>query len=604
MCRMRNRVLVLPLLLLLTAAAPAQSVSKWILGRGLHVRLPGDPSAGGVPWAQGGLGLPTSWSAEGEGTRIEIAENSFSRGETEAMAQMSKALPGAGSVQKFSVSTYPAYLASANGARVLAIQTPSRTWVALAKGSDAIGMEVLRSITVERDGPQNWQRRFNADIGIRSFLPYHWAVDLSAPSSPDRKDYELKFDGFSMSASVQTVGEGKVFDLKKTVDQDIATLKGDKRYEGLKFKRIRIKEVKDGEIVTYDYKEKGRAKVQYFLVGRNASTGAGTMLRWTYDLDNQKHLDYSNRFIFGMEQPKFDNRGTIQTWKAEKYGLSIEVPQPLESTKSGDGMDEWALGTGGMVVTARVVDYQGESNPGAVTELLDVSFKAMQNAKEYTSSTVPFMVSGMDGKLLKAKFKLSGNSWNYRYGLVVQTLGRTYVIDVLASDQDTAERIVESVRIQLRHENPNLRRHVFKNSSFSVLTLKATNPQDFPDEATWKSQQLLQLVEQDQFAYSAFSQVATTGVASPQPLVKATANEFVKAFKGKVTFLNEGWAMDGEAISYWAAYTIDVNGKKFPGYTYLTVNGKDTLTQTAIYLQPSQPSAKIIQVLMNSYSYP
>jgi hypothetical protein len=59
-----------------TQAPQTAAFSRWALGRpSLLVDMPGDPSGGGVAWAEKPLYsiFPNSWSAEGGGVRIEVA---------------------------------------------------------------------------------------------------------------------------------------------------------------------------------------------------------------------------------------------------------------------------------------------------------------------------------------------------------------------------------------------------------------------------------------------------------------------------------------------------------------------------------------------------
>ena len=108
---MARRAAFVGFVLLGLAAGPAHAQgSLWLLGRpALHVALPADPTSGGVPWSNRSLGLPTSWSSEASGLRVEVAELSAAPTEADVLKEIDRVQPGMGNVQRLSVSGYPAW---------------------------------------------------------------------------------------------------------------------------------------------------------------------------------------------------------------------------------------------------------------------------------------------------------------------------------------------------------------------------------------------------------------------------------------------------------------------------------------------------------------
>src|SRR5688572_15798854 len=96
-------------LVALSASPSYAQESQWLLGHpALAVHLPGEPRPGGVPWSTGASVLPTSWSTEGGGLRVEVAYLSRA-GDWDAEKEIARILPGAAGLQRLTLSGYPAW---------------------------------------------------------------------------------------------------------------------------------------------------------------------------------------------------------------------------------------------------------------------------------------------------------------------------------------------------------------------------------------------------------------------------------------------------------------------------------------------------------------
>jgi hypothetical protein len=74
-----------------------------------------------------------------------------------------------------------------------------------------------------------------------------------------------------------------------------------------------------------------------------------------------------------------------------------------------------------------------------------------------------------------------------------------------------------------------------------------------------------------------------------------------KATKGKSTILGEGWGLDGNLLSYWIVYELEISGKKLHSMCYVTVKGRDSLVQSVLHMIPDSTATGVSQILMNSF---
>jgi hypothetical protein len=579
-------------LTLLALVLPAQA-GDWILARALHISLPGDPHAGGVPWAKENLGLPTSWSTEAGGLRVEIAEL-FSTGQ--ASQEIERVIPGA-KVQQTSISGYPAWEGGTDSTGLLAIQTARRLWMVVVRNGAQNAQAIFRTVTVERDGPPNWQRRTWGNFPLATMLPYDLAPDRRAGASDARRDYELKFDGFSITESVQRAEAGAKLDFKKTVDDDVNAMKKHAVYKDVKVERERIKDLPGGEMVQYTFTEQSRAKKQFYIVGER--NGAGLQIRWTFDANNPVHVDYSNRILLSFKEERA-NLGGLQTWKAGRYGFWLDVPGALEPSQSSGGMEEWQRLFGLLLVTTRVTDNTAHGiNPGQIADLLDAKFRAYPDAKDYKSEKTPVIVSGIEGALVRAKFK-SKNMDTYRWGLVVQTYEKTYVVEILGVDEVLVRRIVDSVKLDLGVAD-KLKAVTFKSSPFTVRALEDTKPTDSQPEPGIDAVQMVQINDPGKLSFTAVYQKTSKGaVLLPNDFMKKYVDELGKAVKAKPKVLAQGTSANDSAVGAWTRYDLEVNGKPLTCWSYVLVKGDQALIMTVLVVSQDPTTLSAAQVLMNS----
>jgi hypothetical protein len=569
----------------LAAFAPAQEV-KTVFAQKLHATIPGDVSAGGVAWAKDSLGLPRAWSGEADGTRSEVAEESPMADAAAQQARLLEILPGA-ELKAVKVSGSSAWEGTTSGATILGVPLKSGFWIVLSKGPAA--QSVTDSVCIERDGPAGFMPR-TIPGGLNMVLPYNVSPRRGRPG------WEMKFDGFELDLRTDRAGEGMKLDIKKSMDDEVNGFKNNKAYTDVKVDRDRMRDLGDGEMAVIKYKEGGKAHEKISLMGINA--GTGIQLSWTFDPARKEHRDISNRMV-----NTFKKTGEMvvegERFECDNTGFSFETPLNMKREEKGD-MTEWTGDNGGMIVTARHLYMTRETDQsGAAALFPDVVKGQMNNPAGFKSQTVPYVVNGVDGLLVKTE-------WNgaARYGLFLGTFEGTFVLDVLSLNKAEVEQAIRSVQISIAKPVDPLKKFTFKDSTLSVLSLDGATQQADKGDKPYKSIEIVQLNSAGEGVFQSVMHTLEDDDALVSDLpgvIKSYAESFAAATKGKLKILNQGWQSDSVGADYWMAFELEASGQKFQCTMTAVSSGKSLLLQTSLLLSSDNSVRGMAQVIMNSY---
>ncbi|QYK53077.1 MAG: hypothetical protein KF824_12570 [Fimbriimonadaceae bacterium] len=570
--------------------ATAQEI-KTIFASQCHVTAPGQTAAGGVEWAQTSMGLPSAWSYSGADTRTEVAYEFLSG--KDAKSRLGEILPGVSNWSTLSVSGFSGIAGTNGTSAILGVQTATRFWIVLSKGADALN--VINSVELERDQKAHWMPR-TIPGGLQCVLPYGFA-----PSRRQSDAYELKFGGFEMNLNVQPPNAGSKFDIKKTVNDKVDSYKKNEAYKDVKVKRDRFREISNGEYAIIDFTEGGRKKQYVYLAGEHQ--GRGIQFSWVYDRSKPELKMISDRLLLTF---KTSNAAVMNgaSFTVPGSGLSFETPKPMEAVKNEADFQEWSCFTGGTIITTRVLDNTSRivDNPQGAQFFVAAAQSQAKDAKDFKSEVKPYVVNGVHGQLVKCTWK-NGSTPNVRYGLLVSTLEKMYVLDIMSFENGLAEQVLGSVQLVLGNTDKLGTIRTFVGSQLKVAMMDGvesiTEPGDGKD---YKSVEIMQYVGPGEGVLSSNLMVTMPERSIDQSkMMKNQVEEVGQAAKAKTKILNEGWGSDSKGTGYWVAYEYEINGVKMEGYSYSYVRGSEVLIQTALYITKDQNARGALQMFMNSY---
>lgn len=574
-------------LLLLSASA---QVATTIFARKLHIQTPAEFSAGGVAWTKSSIGLPTSWSAEGNGIRVEVARETVLGSEEEQKARLLQVLPNA-NLRPVSVSGFAGWEGETDQAAILGVSSKTGFWIVLARGANA--MAFTRTVTLDRDTPAGWMPRVLPG-GISAVLPYHLTQRRNAPN------YELQFNEFSIDYRIDTASQDKRLDVKSSVDTVVQQFKANKAYTDQKVERKRVRDFTSAELVIKRYKENGRERQEILIVGLIGQSGF--QLSWKFDPQRKDHREYSNRILNTIKQTK-DPFIPGQRVEFGETGLSIETQARMKPLEEKSGVQEWLGETGGAVVMARFV-------PTSIgSDTVDVSVAAnvfpsvvksqMGELNGFKTETVPTVVSGINGLLVKTEWKNG-----YRQGLFVGTMKGIYAVDVTGISKQEVEQVIRSAQITMARQVDPLKQYQFEGSRLVVLSLPDASRQVDRGDKNFESVEVIQVASPGEGAFtSVLQKLKDRGdeVADLPAMTNNFLKEVASSAKGKLKILNQDWGSDSLGALYWAAYTIEINGATLEGYITTVASEGDVLLQNAFYMSKDSNVRGVGQIMMNSY---
>lgn len=541
-----------------------------------------DPSAGGVAWHTASMGLPTSWSCETEDARVEIAEIYGAASEAKAREVIARAFgQDPGPFKAFSVSTYPAWTVSLGANHAVAIAASTRLWVVVGRTKNARAgsqiQEVFASLRVSRDGKPNWALRPMGNSGMATYLPFELAPDAAAPAEERRSDYEMTYNDLEVALTVQKSAQGMRFDIKSQTSKEIDGRKKDpQKYKNLKAERTKLKGF-DAEVVNFTYEAFGRKMYEAYICALNK--GDALQIRVTGYDESALHTDYIQRILHHLDVAK-SSLGGFRSYDFPE-GMSLELPKAPEQTKNGAGLKEWEAFTGGLVATVRIAenDGGGRGNRAEIAKLMEMRFRGYPEGKDFKTTTEQIFVGGLEATLLKVRFKYKSFT-NEQWGVIIPVEERTYVLELLSSEGENAQkqRIVDSIRFRFAMPD-TLKEKSVPGMVYRFYTLPETSVDKIAGNASVLENYRASISFPGEFGVDFTAmRVANREVMPGKPLIDEMIKLIGNEHKAKFKKVSEGNSFVEDAKMSWQWFEMTLNGNTVPGAIVALVRGDEVLT--------------------------
>lgn len=462
------------------ALVNAEGLSRWVLGRpGVLIDLPGNPGAGGVVWAEQSLYsfLPTSWSAEAGGCRVEVARIYARQSPAEALGNIGKKLGVTISApQSGEISGRP-FLGYQDGARLAMVVGPEAstpygtTWAFVATFNNpaaaTTASRIFYSIAIEREGRENWTLRSLGRTQLAAELPFELAPETRATDVDSTKRYELHFNGMEIQVMQQEQGAGGRFDVDKTIQGIVTNRRSSAGVTDFVSTRSKTKlsEKQQAELLTMTFRQGTRNYKVLELIAVAGSSAVMTTI--TTDPHRKDQANIADRVFRTL---RFTG-ATIYDWRPFAIGangLYLDLPKPPDTPKVSATVTTTGVYTGPMAVDVREITSGGTNyDPDAASRQLLEFVNATHAGSQGTIEKR--LVDGHEARLLRTTHR-NGSFLNHRDVLVIYGADRFWVIDAIAADadKDYLERIHNSARIQLPTTG-NFRRQYFGQMGVSFI---------------------------------------------------------------------------------------------------------------------------------------
>ncbi|HZH98674.1 MAG TPA: hypothetical protein VEX38_06855 [Fimbriimonadaceae bacterium] len=483
-----SRAVCLAALLVFGSATASAQLSRWQLGNpSLILDLPGNPSAGGVAWAQTGLMaiLPTSWSSESADLRAEVAYNYTSESPSAMAAGLGAELGfSVENLSQSQLSGYPAAFYSLKGRPAASILADGKGWTVLLTPKTSAGVqqaqEVLRSMVLERSGSPRWVRRSLGNTKLVAELPYEPAP-RPGRSTEKRAVFELHFADYAVEGSVEQAGEGMEINYEGTVKGFIEREKSRPETKNFTSKRERIQRDRmKGDLVTLEF-DRGNKKARFiaaFVLDGNQLV----RLDITEDRSTTEHEGFSSRIVQSLQMALVRLNGFVpQQVGAE--GVWLDSPKPFESAGGTAELRRYGVFGGAFAVDVRVqaLPEEVKQNYDQFVSIQQAALTPSGKVKELSSDVTKRLIDGIDARVLRLKYKEAGRGdFTNRVALVIFLPDRTFVADMIANEEQTAylERIIETARVEMPTP-AGWSRHALGEGSLSVLLPAAPKNEKF-----------------------------------------------------------------------------------------------------------------------------
>jgi hypothetical protein len=479
---------VLALFFLLAGESFAQDLSRWALGRpSLLIDMPGDPSGGGVAWAERPMYsiFPSAWSAEGSGVRIEVARIYTSKSPSDLMAEVG---------QKMGVSMVPRGKGQISGREFVNFMNASRmaavighdggvlggaSWVVVATFKDQAGQAlagaILDSIKVEREGARHWALRSLGPTFLAAELPFELTAVTKSSDREGMQRYESSFDGMDIRVTSETPSGGSVFEKEATLKDFI---EGDRNRPGVTnftFTRSKYKlDDREGDLITKDFKRGTRSYRIYeiaFIEKRSALIASLQI-----DPNRADHQQTTERFLRTLKTTINSVFGW-KTYAIGKDGLYVDLPVAPGPPRQQNAVTIYESNTPLAMTEIRelTVGYPSAHSPDfAAKQYFEMQQALGGNTKYELQGIDKLLIDGLEARLVRATWK-NGENVNQRRILTIYGYQTQWIIDMLASKETAAymERVMQSVRVRL--DPGSYRRQSFGTLGVSFLVSQQHN---------------------------------------------------------------------------------------------------------------------------------
>ena len=450
------RHLLACLILIVPCFAEAQ-LSRWQLGNpSLIIDLPGDPSGGGVTWHDGPSIFPTSWSAESEDVRVEVAE-AYSSGGTDVLAtQLAAKLQGELSDRRpTTVSGQPAVRFSVGQAQALVVSDEGRSWIVVLrpKTSEGLGLtaQIFQSIVLERWGTPRWVRRNLGGSRLNAELPFEPAATWDF-DSVSRQKYESHFSDFGVEASVTSPSEGSKFDLDKTV---VSNIDSEKKLPGTSEFSSETTRLERGDLKGYVVTIRLKRGTKSYVMTNFFGLDNGRLVRVILSgrKENAEHEAWADRIINSLRLSAV-NFANFSPRQVGTEGVWFDAPAEFQLDKEEERLKRFGLDFMGFGCDVRV-----QTLLDGVTQDID-QFMAIEEAaltprgdvRDLSTETLSRFVDGVEARILRMKYKSPGRSdLDHRAAIVLFLPDRTVVAELISTEGQLGylDRLIDTARIEL-----------------------------------------------------------------------------------------------------------------------------------------------------------
>lgn len=474
---------VLVTVLLFATCVEAQNISRWALGRpALLIDMPGDPSSGGVAWAEKNSYsfLPNAWTAEGGGVRLEVARVYTSKDPASLLAETGQKLnmqftaqrPGKLSgrnVVSFSDSQRMVSVIGSDGGVM-----GGASWVVMATYKNQAGQDLAASlfdsIKVEREGNRHWALRSMGHTFLAAELPFELLTQSKSGDAADYGRYESSFDGMDIKVTKETAGEGMVFNKDSTL-KDIA--EGERSMAGVTdFKSTRAKYKlgdREGEMFTKDFKRGHRTYRVYdiaFIDKRSAVT-----VSIQIDPTRTDHQNITERILRTMK-PTVNTIYGWETYAVGDKGLYVDLPVKPSAPKQQGSVQVYESNTPLAMTEIRELEvgFPTAHDPDFSAKQYFEMQQALNSKANFQLQKIDkLLIDGMEARLVRATWK-NGENNNYRQILTIYGYRTQWIVDMLAAEatKEYMERVMQSVRVKIASP-PNFVRQTIGTMGVSLL---------------------------------------------------------------------------------------------------------------------------------------
>lgn len=450
------------------AALPVcgQGLSRWALGRpSLLIDMPGDPSAGGVAWADRSIYsiFPNSWSAEGGGVRIEVARLYSTKNPSDLLAEISQkantpmAATGRGQIsgRDFVNSIGQTRMAAVIGhdGGVLG----GASWVVMAAYKDqagqALASAIFNSIKVEREGNRHWALRSLGPTFLAAELPFE--LTAVTDNKEGRNDWESSFDGMNVRVSTEVPSPGAVFEKENTLKSFVESDRTRPGVTDFTFTREKYKlGDKDGDLITKTFKRGGRSYRIYefaFIEKRSALTASIQI-----DPNRTDHQLTTERILRTFRTTITSIYGW-KTYSIGNSGLFVDLPVAPGPPKTMGSVQVYESNTPLAMTQIRelTVGFPTAHDPDfSAKQYFEMQQALAPDQKLELQGIEKLLIDGLEARLVKATWR-NGQNVNQRQILTIYGYETQWIVDMLASKETELymERVMQSVRVKIDSGN-------------------------------------------------------------------------------------------------------------------------------------------------------
>ncbi|MBS1716549.1 MAG: hypothetical protein JSS72_02310 [Armatimonadetes bacterium] len=282
--------------------------------------------------------------------------------------------------------------------------------------------------------------------------------------------------------------------------------------------------------------------------------------------------------------------------------FSFDVVEDLKPTAGEPDVREWMSVRPECQIAARIINEHKTETEKTAAEYTASLNQDNKDAKDFKATTLPYVVNGVFGRLVKATFKSAGVT-NYRDCLLIGTAQALYVLEVGASNEAVADHVIGSATLTMPRIANELVETGFKGSDLRVLTFPGSESTSSGPEDPLESTETVQYIAKSGAVVmsSIFEVYKPDAPMSLDTIMGLTVSEIAKAAGAEVKVLNQGFGVEKEGRGYWVAYTLKLPETSVECYVIGVHRGHTLLIQNVALLTKDEQIRSLAQQAMNSY---